>query len=151
MAKLRRAQKLLDNETTLNILNDTEYGTLALISEDGRPYAVPMNYVFKAGIIYFHCAQEGFKLECISNCQSVCFNVLSDCGLLDDFNYKFKSVTISGEIRRLEDECEKLFALKELCLKYYDPSDEMDEYIIKNVSTVTVLKLNCREICGKGN
>ena len=54
--KIRRIEKQLTAEECNEILTKAEYGTLAIMGADGYPYAVPVNYVFHNGNIYFHCA-----------------------------------------------------------------------------------------------
>ena len=49
------------------ILQKGEYGILSTVGQDGKPYAVPLSYAWKDGLIHLHCAANvGKKLENIS-------------------------------------------------------------------------------------
>ena len=80
MAQLRRKDRALDNESTLQALENGLYGMLATCGADG-PYAVPVNYVFSGGCIYFHCARAGEKLDNLAFDNRACFTVVSDTSL----------------------------------------------------------------------
>lgn len=49
------------------ILDVAEFGVLSTIGNDGQPYGVPLNYIYKDRAIYFHCAVAGQKLDNIVN------------------------------------------------------------------------------------
>ena len=44
--EMRRSKQLLSKETAIEILNRNTSGTLALLGDDGYPYAVPISYVY---------------------------------------------------------------------------------------------------------
>ena len=147
---MRRTDKELDNETTLKILNDSLYGTLALCDNEGA-YAVPLNYVFFAGELFFHSASSGHKIECIKHCQNASFNIIGKTELSADFTTKYQSVTAKGEIKFIDSVEEKKEALLKLCQKYYDYDDiTILNYIAKFIDKTTVFKMSCEFICGKG-
>ena len=56
------------------ILHRETIGWLATVAE-GRPYAVPLNYAYIDGKIYFHCALEGRKLDAVRANPEVCLAV----------------------------------------------------------------------------
>ncbi|GAV22898.1 pyridoxamine 5'-phosphate oxidase family protein [Carboxydothermus pertinax] len=62
MRELRRKDRALPEALAELILTDGEYGVLATAGKE-YPYAVPLNYVYKNGAIYFHSALEGQKLD----------------------------------------------------------------------------------------
>ena len=39
---------------------------------DGTPYAVPVNMTRAGEWLYFHCAREGKKMDCLRACPQVC-------------------------------------------------------------------------------
>lgn len=51
--EMRRSNQQLEREECLRILREGENGVLALLGDGGYPYAVPLNYVFDDGAIYF--------------------------------------------------------------------------------------------------
>ncbi len=97
--KIRRKEKQLTVEECNVILTKAEVGTLATLGADSYLYAVPVNYVLHNGNTYFHCATVGHKLDNISNCHSVSFNVVTDVWvipLLTDIDVNEKNLKFSG-------------------------------------------------------
>lgn len=60
----RFKQELRQREIERILLNDTS-GVLAVIDENGFPYAVPLSFAYKDGKIYFHSAKTGHKIDAI--------------------------------------------------------------------------------------
>jgi len=65
------------------LLRQETLGNLGL-SADGRPYVVPLNYVYAEGRIIFHCALAGKKLDYIRANPQVCFTVGHQAGRVHD-------------------------------------------------------------------
>ena len=63
--KMRRFKQQLSKEECENILRAQKRGVLAVLGDEGYPYAVPLNFVYDNGCIYFHSAVAGHKLEAI--------------------------------------------------------------------------------------
>ena len=63
--EMRRKRQALSPQENAAILQKGLSGVLALSSDNGYPYAVPINYVYDDGKIYFHCAKNGHKLDAI--------------------------------------------------------------------------------------
>ena len=50
---LRKTKLELNMEETKENLKSAEYGVLAVLGDHGYPHAVPLNYVYMDGKIYF--------------------------------------------------------------------------------------------------
>ena len=74
--KMRRKDRETTEERAYEILKNGEYGILSTIGEDGYPYGVPVNFAVECNKIYFHCAPEGYKLECLRENPKVSFTVV---------------------------------------------------------------------------
>ncbi|MGE5541736.1 MAG: pyridoxamine 5'-phosphate oxidase family protein, partial [Bacillota bacterium] len=48
------------------LLETLQVGRLGLVLPSGRPYVVPVNFVFLDGRVYVHSAREGSKVEAIA-------------------------------------------------------------------------------------
>ena len=73
-----------------------------------------MTYIYEDGVIYFHCALEGHKLENIQFNHKASFCVVSHVHILPkQFSTQYESVIAFGEIRELSDE-EKLALLAKI-------------------------------------
>ena len=81
--EMRRGDRRLSNLETESILSAGEYGVLSTVGEDGYPYGVPVNYIYRNGRIYFHCAAlQGKKLKNIQFSDKVCFTVVTQAEVL---------------------------------------------------------------------
>ena len=62
---MRRAKQALSPQECQAILERGRTCILAVSGAEGYPYAVPLNYVYQDGKLYFHCAKQGQKLDAI--------------------------------------------------------------------------------------
>ena len=74
--EMRRKRQQLSREESVAILQKSTSGTLALLGDDGYPYAVPMSYVYNEGKLYFHSALTGHKIDAIRKCDKASFCVI---------------------------------------------------------------------------
>ena len=44
MKKMRRKDRAITEEEIIALLNKVEYGVLSTVSENGKPYGVPLNF-----------------------------------------------------------------------------------------------------------
>ena len=107
--EMRRKDRMLNEDQTLDILNRSEYGILSTIGVDNVPYGVPMNFVYEDGVIYFHCAKAvGYKVSNIIHNSNACFTVVNDvCLQPKTFSTKYSSAIVFGKVSIVEDEDEK--------------------------------------------
>ncbi|MDL2260162.1 pyridoxamine 5'-phosphate oxidase family protein, partial [Deltaproteobacteria bacterium OttesenSCG-928-K17] len=63
MREIRRKDRALSLEETKAVLKAGEYAVVATKDADGRPYAVPLSYVWLDDRIVIHCAHDGRKTE----------------------------------------------------------------------------------------
>ncbi len=102
--EIRRNKRQLSEEDAIKIIKSGEYGVLATIGADGYPYAVPVNYVYFNGRIYFHCARSGHKIENIEFNSNVSFCVVNNCDIIPaKFTTKFNSVILFGKAREVRN------------------------------------------------
>ncbi len=148
--EMRRKDKQLSLEESIEVLINNEAGVLSTMCENGYPYGVPLNYVYHNNSIYFHCAKEGQKLDNIKACDKSSFCVYSDVELIPDkFSTKYKSVIIFGNVSEASEE-EKEDALLELIKKYSSEFIEKGKKYIENAKDTTrVYKLSIEHMTGK--
>jgi nitroimidazol reductase NimA-like FMN-containing flavoprotein (pyridoxamine 5'-phosphate oxidase superfamily) len=75
---IRRQDRKLSEEESIEILQKGEYGVLSMCSAENEGYGIPLNYVFSQKTIYFHCAVEGSKLDFLKNKNKVSFCVVGN-------------------------------------------------------------------------
>ncbi len=149
LPEMRRKKQQLSREETEEILRRGSHGVLALLGNEGWPYAVPISYVYSNGKLYFHCAARGHKLEAIAREPRASFCVVdADEVIPEQFTTAYRSAIAFGRIRLLEDWGEKLRALEALGEKYspgLDAAAETEKY----KDSVCVLEMSIEELSGK--
>ena len=97
---MRRKDREIFGEEIEDILKKGEYGILSTVGMDGKPYAVPISYAWKDGLIHLHCAANaGRKLDNISCNSNVCFVVIGDTEVQPEkFGTLYESVILTGQI-----------------------------------------------------
>lgn len=147
--EMRRKKQQLSNEETEEILRRGSHGVLALLGNEGWPYALPISYVYDEGRLYFHCAAAGHKLEAIAREPRASFCVVDMDEVIPElFTTAYRSAIAFGRLRVLEDREEIVRALEALCGKY-SPGLDTAEEIKKYLNNVCVLEMNVEHVSGK--
>jgi len=145
-----------------DILNNSEYGTLALCNNN-IPYSIPINFVLIDGNIYFHGAKKGKKMDFIKNNSKASFSVVQDYSIIQSYfssnegsacpaTHFFKSVCIDGDIEFVNDYDEKVLTLQNLMEKLQKEGkfEHLSEDIYnKAVNATAIFKLIPTYIKGK--
>ena len=101
--EMRRKDRMLNQEETIDILNKSEYGVLSTVGKDNAPYGVPINFAYVDGVVYFHCSKaKGYKIINIMNNSNVCLTVVNDVCLQPEIlstKYNERSITLTKEKR----------------------------------------------------
>ena len=106
--EMRRKKQALPKAECDAVLSRCTSGVLALAGADGKPYAVPLSYVYANGKLYFHCAASGRKLEMLRQNPQASFCVVdSDEVVPEQFTTRYRSVIVSGSLRELTEEGQK--------------------------------------------
>lgn len=150
--KMRRQEYQLSTGITESILEKGEYGILSILGDSGYPYGVPLNYCYAESKIYFHCAQEGAKLDYLRKENKVSFCVVGDTKIVSKrFSTAYESVIAFGKAEEVSGH-EKHEALMKLISKYSPLHiQEGDKYIDKWTHETVVIKINIESITGKSN
>ena len=147
--KMRRFNQELSRKECLKILEENKRGVLSLSAFD-YPYGVPLSYFYDDGIIYFHGAKEGYKLDCIKNNPKACFTVLSDGYKKDDsWVFYFDSVMAFGNIELVEDKEECLKICRNIALHFTNDVDYIEKELNNGIDRVVCLKLKIEHLSGK--
>lgn len=148
--EMRRKNQLLSLEETISILEQETSGTLAVLGDDGYPYAVPLSYVYEDSKIYFHCAKSGHKMESILNNDKVSFCIIAQDQIIpEEYTTYYRSVIVFGKARLLENE-EKRHAV-EVLAKKYSPEDEAGraKEIEESFNRVVMVEIAIEHMTGK--
>lgn len=148
---MRRLRQQLSDEETIGILQRATSGTLALLGDNGYPYAVPISYVYADGHLYFHSALSGHKVDAIRACDKASFCVIEqDQVHPKEYTTYFRSVIAFGRIHIVEDEEEKLAAAR-LLSNRYNPNDEegFRKELEKGFSRMLAIRFDIEYLTGK--
>ncbi|MCH4193569.1 MAG: pyridoxamine 5'-phosphate oxidase family protein [Butyrivibrio sp.] len=148
--KMRRFNQGLSEEACVSILKAQPRGILAVHGEDGYPYALPLDYIYMDGRLYFHCAKEGHKLDAITADDRVSFCVMDEGFRKEgEWALNISSVIIFGRVRKIEDSAETIRIVRQLALKYYPTPEAAEEEVGKAAARVQILELTIDHMTGK--
>ncbi|MGI6218189.1 MAG: pyridoxamine 5'-phosphate oxidase family protein [Coriobacteriales bacterium] len=149
--EMRRKRQQLPEEECVAILERGTSGVLAVLGDDGYPYAVPISYVYTNGKIYFHCAREGHKVDAIRTCEKVSFCVVDkDEVIPEKYTTLYRSVIAFGRARIVEDEDEKLSSAEALGDKYYpNHPKELEAEISCGIDRMLMVRIDIDHLTGK--
>ena len=150
-SKVRRQDRLLDEERAREILATAEYGVLSMKGVDGKPYGVPVNFVWDVDCVYIHCAPEGKKLEAIDIYDDVSMCIVGKVELLpSEFTTRYESVILTGTATIISDEEEREQAI-ELLIDKYSPNDKAlgMKYAAKSLYRTEFIRIDIETFSGK--
>jgi uncharacterized protein len=138
------------------IIRNGKYMVLAMCADD-RPYAVTLSYGYdrERRCFYFHCAQEGRKLDILRKQPAVCATIIADYGYRQtECSHKYRSLIIWGRLSLVEALPEKRHGFDVLFRQLEGEPDEVRGNFIKGEAayrTTGILKLAVDGIDAKGN
>ncbi|MGD0803245.1 MAG: pyridoxamine 5'-phosphate oxidase family protein [Candidatus Bathyarchaeia archaeon] len=144
----RGDNEIKDRKKLARILNETNFVTLALANEN-EPYVVSLSHSYdeEAGCLYFHCANEGKKLEYMRGNPVVSGQALIDHGYhAGQCSHLYVSAVFKGKIEFIEDIDRKKRALEHMILhqeknpdalltklKAYETGSPLDKTIVGRI------------------
>jgi len=152
---MRRTDRLVNEAAGLELIILRSDVCRVAFADNNYPYIVTMNFGYSGGdqpCLFFHCANEGKKLEMISKNNFVCFELDTDHEIYEgengcDWGMKFSSVVGYGRISVLRDRESRIHGLDCIMSHYSDRSAfSYDERVLGNTS---VLRLEIEEMTGK--
>ena len=136
----------------LEVLDKAPYVTVSMTREDGTPYGLPLSLARTDDkTYYFHCAQEGEKLDCIAHNPVVFLSAVTRCtptvGPKDgNFTLQYKSATAVGRAELVTGHEEKIKALRAICQRFLPHHmDAFDEAIARSLERTAVVRITLTE------
>jgi len=96
------------------LLENSVVGRLGMVGPDGKPYTIPLKFVWFDQAVYVRAAYDGRKQDAIAHARQVCF----ETDEVDDNFSHYASVIIEGTLVDIHSETEKRTALVALNEKY---------------------------------
>ena len=149
---MRRYKQQIPEEECIALLKNEKRGVLSVIGDDGYPYGIPLNHYYDEadGMLYFHGAKEGHKLDAIKACDKVCYTVF-DKGYRRDGEWALnvKSVVVFGRMSLVTDEAKAAEICTALCRKFTDDEEYLKYELQHSLPRVQCLQLTPEHISGK--
>lgn len=148
---MRRTDRQRDAAFALEVLRKAPCATLSLVTPQGEAYGIPISPAVTEKGIYFHCATEGKKLDCIRAHPQVCLSAASKMRTLpEEYSVAYDSAVVFGRAEIVEDEAERIEALRAICQRYVPRHmDRFDSILTENLSCTCVVRIIPEEITGK--
>jgi nitroimidazol reductase NimA-like FMN-containing flavoprotein (pyridoxamine 5'-phosphate oxidase superfamily) len=124
MEQIRYTQRVCDDQEKIeDFLTEKRVGTLSMCDTEHKPYAVPVNYIYRNGKIYLHGMGSGKKNLILAANSEVCFTVFEEFGTVTDAvpckcDTSYLSVVIFGKAVLVQDLDEKTQVLVEILEKF---------------------------------
>ena len=146
---MRRKDRERDREFGLKVIDECEYGTVAL--QGAEPYCLPLSLVRVGEELYFHCALEGKKLELLRRNPAVWVSFVGEnVAATEDFTTYFRSAMVKGTATEVVDETEKVAALRALCEKLTPAHmPAFDGEVARSFAVTGIWKIRMDEITAK--
>ena len=143
-------REIKDRKELEEVIMKAEVCRLAMV-EDGEPYIVPMNYGYRDGRLYFHCAREGRKLDILRRNPAVCFEMESEAELVRgerpcQWTTRFTSVVGWGIATVSTDEADVKEGLEAL-MEHYSPGPH--EFEARPLSLTAIIRVDVTRMTGK--
>lgn len=150
----RRDREIVDSAELESIIGAATVCRLAM-SEDDRPYIVPLCFGYKDGNLYFHSAEEGKKLEMLRSNSYVCFEMDIDhevvrADLPCDSEMKYRSVIGFGRASFVDEVEEKRMAL-DIITSHYSEGNAEETYVYpeQKLARTVIIKVKIESLTGK--
>lgn len=153
----RKDREITDLELINEIIQASDCCRIGIQDEDGV-YIVPLNFGYQSiggqNTFYFHCANEGKKLDLLKQHPYVGFELDTGHSVVRgekgcDFTFLYRSVIGTGNMSQITDQTEKNAALAAIVAHYGGSSTET--FSQRELGSVTVLKLAVEQMTGKAH
>ena len=154
MKTLRRKEKeIKEKEEIIQILECTKYISVAMCRND-EPYLVTLSHGYdkEQNCIYFHCAQEGKKIDYLRENNKVWGQALIDKGYVQGTcDHLFTTAQFKVRVNFVEDYVEKRHALEVMIRALEDePAKVIKKQLTKkSITGVQIGRIDIEYMCGK--
>lgn len=152
MKSMRKAQRQQSASWALDVFDRAPYVTVSMMRPDGTPYGLPLSVVRKdEKTFYFHCAYEGEKVDCLRENPMVSLLAVSKCTPKfeeekSNFTEYYHSAIALGRAEFVDDDDEKIEALRLLCLRFLPKyMDHFNDAIARSLSRTAVVRISLTE------
>jgi nitroimidazol reductase NimA-like FMN-containing flavoprotein (pyridoxamine 5'-phosphate oxidase superfamily) len=155
LKRMRRRDREIEDRAELEAIIGAASVCRLAMSEDDRPYIVPLCFGYKDGNLYFHSAGEGRKLEVLRVNSSVCFEMDIDHELVRadlpcESEMKYRSVIGFGQASFVDVAEEKRMAL-DIITRHYSEGNAQGTYVYpeEKLAKTVIIKVKIESLTGK--
>ncbi|MDR1030734.1 MAG: pyridoxamine 5'-phosphate oxidase family protein [Treponema sp.] len=150
---MRRKDREMSRDFAETVIDRCVYGVLATVNADGSPYCIPLSIVREGEWLYFHSAQEGRKINNLHARNQVCLCFVGETRIPEGkFTLAYSSALVLGTAESVQEDAEKIHALRLLGLRYTPQAMAgFDKVIAQQLAVTGVWKVHIDEISGKQN
>ncbi len=151
MREMRKSERRRDETWAFEVFDKAPYVTVSMVRPDGTPYGLPLSLVRKDRTFYFHCADEGEKLDCLRENPIVSLSAVNKCtpkyeAEKQNFTEHYNSAVAVGHAYIVNDDDEKICALRLLCERFLPKYMEyFDDAIKRSLYRTVVIRIELVE------
>ena len=169
---MRRKDREMDRDFGLMVIDKARFATLAMVTEDGKPYAIPVSPARVGDVLYIHSAREGTKLDHLRNSPEVTLVFVGDVHVPDPitpgeyqeykaankigmfastrFTTEYESAILRGRVTFVEEEEETIKGLRAISEKFTPLNmDYFEEAARSGLHRVQVLRIDILDVTAK--
>ena len=152
---LRRKEKEIKDPSQVEEVLEKGRWTAIALCREGEPYVVSLSYGYDADrkALYFHCAQEGRKMEFCRANPSACATVVEDLGYRrGECEQGYRSLVLHGSLHVVDDLQEKKHGMKVLLSHLEDDPDAFIDRLLgtdEKYEKLGVLRFDIDAMTGK--
>ena len=80
---MRRTEREIKDKSEIEQIISKAIVCRVAVSDENEPYIIPMCFGFRDGVLFFHSALEGKKIEILKKNNKVCFEMDIDTELVE--------------------------------------------------------------------
>ncbi len=148
---MRRKDREMDRTFALEVIDKCPYAVASIVLPDGLPYGIPLSIARIDDVIYFHCAPQGKKIDALLQNPHISIACVGHVApRQDDFTTEYESAIVFGMAIRVDNDAEKIEALRAISLRYTPENmKNFDDAIARSLARTDVWKVRIDSISGK--
>ncbi len=146
----RKEKEITDKVEIESIIKQSLVCRLAM-SDEGAPYMIPLCFGYAHGVLYFHSATEGKKLDVLKQNHKVCFEFdisteVTTGKTACNWGMNYRSVIGFGQASFVEGVEQKRRALEIITAQYADKAYKLTDGAVKEAC---VFRVDIESMTGK--
>ena len=170
---MRRKDREMNSEFAREVIDRSQYGVLACVTPDGKPYAIPLSIARDGDRLFFHSATAGSKVDYLPDGKEVALtfvshvqvpelfspeelaNMANEPGAASQlgskvFTTEFESACVQGRVYELTESADKIFGLRCISEKFTPDKMALFELAAESALKITkVYEIRIESLTGK--